>query len=143
MYTALSPFVFFTSFHPNLLCCRMDISPISPLYTDFDGDTENIFVQLILTSTRSIHRSEKRESAILSSAHGFYPKKIEKRVSKSQTRLCEKKCAIVSYFRRKNKAEQLYKALDGGGVTIYQSKDCILKTLCDLQFLERSCRIKS
>ena len=38
----------------------MDISPISPLYTDFDGDTENIFVQLILTSTRSIHRSEKR-----------------------------------------------------------------------------------
>lgn len=36
-----------------------------------------------------------------------------------------KKCAIVSYFDRKNKVEQLYKTLDGVGVTIYQSKDCI------------------
>ena len=26
-----------------------------------------------------------------------------------------KKCAIVSYFRIKSKAEQLYKTLDGGG----------------------------
>lgn len=69
-------FVSFTSFHPNLLCCRMDISPIPPLYTDFDGDIENIFVRLILTSSRSIHRSEKRESAIFShSRMDFTPKR--------------------------------------------------------------------
>lgn len=121
----------------------MDISPIPPLYIDFDGNTENIFVRLILTSTRSIHRSEKRESAIFSIRAWILPQKIEKRGLKKSNETLWKKVRIVSYFRRKNKAEQLYKALDGGGVTIYQSKDCILKTLCDLQFLERSCRIKS
>lgn len=77
------------------------------------------------------------------SAHGFYPKKIEKRGLKKSNETFWKKCAIVSHFGRKNKAEQLYKTQDGGGVTIYQSKDCILKTLCDLHFLEQSCKIKS
>lgn len=71
------------------------------------------------------------------------PQKIEKRGLKKSNETLWKKCAIVSYFRRKNKAEQLYKTLDGGGVTIYQSKGCILKALCDLHFLEHSCRIKS
>lgn len=122
----------------------MDISPIPPLYIDFDGDTENIFVRLILTSTRSIHRSEKRESAIFSHQRMDFTLKDRKTGSQKVKRdFLKKKCAIVSYFRRKNKAEQLYKTLDGVGVTIYQSKGCILKALCDLQFLERSCRIKS
>ena len=57
----------------------MDISPISPLYTDFNGDTENIFVRLILTSTRNIHRSEKRESAIFSIRAWILPQKDRKK----------------------------------------------------------------
>lgn len=54
-----------------------------------------------------------------------------------------KKVRYCIIFPEKNKAEQLYKTQDGGEVTIYQSKDCILKALCDLHFLEHSCRIKS
>lgn len=115
-----------------------------PLYTQILMGIPKIFSSDLFWHPPAISIVLKNGNRLFfPSAHGFYPKKIEKRVSKSQTRLCKKKCAIVSYFRRKNKAEQLYKALDGGGVTIYQSKDCILKTLCDLQFLERSCRIKS
>ena len=93
----------------------MDISPIPPLYTDFDGDIENIFVRLILTSSRSIHRSEKRESAIFSHSRMDFTPKERKTGSQKSNETFWKKCAIVSYFRRKNKAEQLYKALDGGG----------------------------
>lgn len=36
-----------------------------------------------------------------------------------------KKVRYCIIFRQKNKVEQLYKTLDGVGVTIYQSKDCI------------------
>lgn len=44
----------------------------------------------------------------------FTPKDREKGSQKVKQDFV-KKCAIVSYFRRKNKAKQLYKTLDGGG----------------------------
>lgn len=54
----------------------MDISSIfPPLYTGFDGNTEMIFARLILTCTRSIHRSEKRESAIFPHQRMDFPPK--------------------------------------------------------------------
>lgn len=45
-----------------------------------------------------------------------------------------KKVRYCIIFPEKSKAKQLHKTLYGVGVTIYQSKNCILKTLCDLHF---------
>ena len=109
----------------------------------FDGDTENILAWFIFTCSCCIRRSGRRIWLFSSISAWILPQKIEKRGLKKSNETLWKKCAIVSYFRRKNKAERLYRTQDGVGVTIYQSKDCILKTLFDLQFLERSCRIKS
>ena len=60
-----------------------------------------------------------------------------------QTQFYQKNISCIIFSSLCQARTYVYKALDGGGMTIYQSKDCILKTLCDLQFLEHSCRIKS
>lgn len=100
-------FVSFTSFHPNLLCCRMDISPIPPLYTDFDGDIENIFVRLILTSSRSIHRSEKRESAIFSHSRMDFTPKDRKKGSQKVKRDFVKKVRYCIIFPEKKQGRTI------------------------------------
>lgn len=100
-------FVSFTSFHPNLLCCRMDISPIPPLYTDFDGDIENIFVRLILTSSRSIHRSEKRESAIFSHSRMDFTPKDRKTGSQKVKRDFVKKMRHCIIFPEKKQVRKI------------------------------------
>lgn len=76
----------------------MDISPIPPLYTDFDGDIENIFVRLILTSSRSIHRSEKRESAIFSHSRMDFTPKDRKTGSQKVKRDFVKKSALLYHI---------------------------------------------
>lgn len=76
----------------------MDISPIPPLYTDFDEDIENIFVRLILTSSRSIHRSEKRESAIFSHSRMDFTPKDRKTGSQKVKRDFVKKSALLYHI---------------------------------------------
>ena len=109
----------------------------------FDGDTENILAWFIFIGSCCIRRSGRRIWLFSSISAWILSQKIEKRGLKKSNNTLWKKCAIVSYFRRKNKAEQLYKTQDGVVVKIYQSKGCILEALCDLHFLEHSCRIKS
>ena len=74
-----------------------------PLYTGFDGNTEMIFARLILTCTRSIHRSEKRESAIFPHQRmDFSPQRGRKsRVDTSQTRLFEKSALLYHISTKK------------------------------------------
>ena len=80
----------------------MDISPIPPLYTDFDGDIENIFVRLILTSSRSIHRSEKRESAIFShSRMDFTPKDRKTGSQKVKQNFMKKVRYCIIFWKKK------------------------------------------
>lgn len=53
-----------------------------------------------------------------------------------------KKVRYCIIFPEKKQGRTIIQNARWWGVTIYQSKDCILKTLCDLQFLERSCKNK-
>ena len=85
----------------------------------FDGDTENIFAWFIFIGSCCIRRSGRRIWLFSSISAWILPQKIEKRGFKKSNEALWKKCVIVSYFRRKNKAEQLHKTQDGGGVTIY------------------------
>lgn len=103
----------------------MDISPIPPLYTDFDGDIENIFVRLILTSSRSIHRSEKRESAIFFIRAWILPQKDRKTGSQKVKRDLVKKVRYCIIFPEKKQGRTIIQSTRWWGVTIYQSKGCI------------------
>ena len=85
----------------------MDISPIPPLYTDFDGDIENIFVRLILTSSRSIHRSEKRESAIFSHSRMDFTPKDRKTGSQKVKRDFVKKMRYCIIFPEKKQVRKI------------------------------------
>ena len=81
----------------------------------FDGDTENILAWFIFIGSCCIRRSGRRIWLFSSISAWILPQKIEKQGLKKSNETLWKKCAIVSYFRRKNKAEQLYKTQDGGG----------------------------
>lgn len=85
----------------------MDISPIPPLYTDFDGDIENIFVRLILTFSRSIHRSEKRESAIFSHSRMEFTPKDRKTGSQEVKRDFVKKVHYCIIFPEKKQGRTI------------------------------------
>ena len=122
----------------------MDISPIPPLYTDFERNTEMIFARLVLTYTRSIHWSEKRESAVFSpSARGFFTKKGRKSRVDTVKQDFLKKVRYCIIFRQKKQGRTIVQNARWWGGDNLSIKGLYLKTLCDLHFLERSCRIKS
>lgn len=115
-----------------------------PLYTDFDGDTEMIFARLILTCTGKIHRSEKRESTIFSHPRmDFPPKKAGNRGLIQVKQDFLKKVRYCIIFRQKKQGRTIVQNARWWGGDNLSIKGLYLKTLCDLHFLERSCRIKS
>ena len=71
------------------------------------------------------------------------PQKDRKTGSQKVKRDFVKKVRYCIIFPEKKQGRTIIQSTRWWGVTIYQSKGCIKKTLCDLQFLERNCRIKS
>ena len=76
----------------------------------FDGDTENILAWFIFIGSCCIRRSGRRIRLFPSISAWILPQKIEERGLKKSNKTLWKKCAIVSYFRRKNKATVPYKS---------------------------------